>query len=685
MELNNLPTHELGIAARAEADAFELPPGWQDGRDQRTGFAIDQSYSPDIDDAVSFSRVDGATTLHVSIADTGSFLPEQVAISRYARRAAWSKYRGKSVVASMIPRSISEDKLSLLHDQERPVVTVHVPIDTAGQPGFPTVTRDVLRAHQITPAKVEDLIYEGQTQEAVALRGLDRIARRLFAARHDNAVNLEDFVLEDADDGEPLGMGAGQNVGDLIVCEAAIAASRTMPLFMQANDIPCLFRNQVIPEELWSEAVGGYSYERSVALARLARATYGTAPEGHASLNLPMYMHITSPLRRFPDFANHANLVAFLESRPYPYPEDRLQRIADRLQYLALKQAGQLAGRPHRMPQPGFSPYRRASYVLEKFADNTAGPGELATALFNVVGSDEQAAEARAAAARYAAANIHHARPALEVALARRLVRLRPAERGEAPHGVTQMLEDDNGNVYPYINQRTSPLSQSVASARLIGTIAGVELEPIIPYKLTREGRIMEDGFRYLRFLASENRLQLRWQIDEKDGEIQAGLLVTIGDKHYNVGGSGPSRNVALQKAAVEVIEDYDLINNMPPVMELPPDPNRREIEKDPAKNPIVLVQKRLSMLESEQAEYVLSELDENGNRVCTIRVVVGDDVYEATAEGRDKRETKQRAARLLLPQLPPATKGRNARKRARAEAEAQARQSDDETVISED
>lgn len=450
MSLDNLPTHELAQAARAEAAAFALPKNWRTDRKSSHGFAIDEPHSPDIDDAVSLSRLGDTHMLHVSTADVGSFLVDQVAVARYARRRAWSLYKGKRIVAPMIPRDISEDKLSLLDGVERPAVTVHVPIDSSGNTGLPKITRDVIRARRIAYAEVEDLVDE-EGYESVALRGLERIACLLFSARHNGEVSPEDATIED-EEGNLLDDSQEYDTGQLIVQESMIAANTAMARFMQEHDIPALYRNHVVPPELLPEIAD--PLERSQLLGSLARATYDPSPRGHVALNLATYTHFTSPLRRFPDFANHANLIAFLEGREYPYPVDRLGRIAERLQTLALKEAGMSSEANPRAPRPKrteqiISPYRKALHLLNRFADGTAGPGELATALFNAVGTAEEIGMVGHAAAQFAANHIHHARPALNVALDRKLISLRPAREEDNIRGAKLILEDRIGNAYP--------------------------------------------------------------------------------------------------------------------------------------------------------------------------------------------------------------------------------------------
>ena len=58
------------------------------------------------------------------------------------------------------------------------------------------------------------------------------------------------------------------------------------------------------------------------------KADYGATPLGHWGLNLPVYVHFTSPIRRYPDLLNAMQLLAFLEGRESPHALEDLEEKA---------------------------------------------------------------------------------------------------------------------------------------------------------------------------------------------------------------------------------------------------------------------------------------------------------------------------------------------------------------------
>lgn len=60
----------------------------------------------------------------------------------------------------------------------------------------------------------------------------------------------------------------------------------------------------------------------------MRRGETSLAPGRHHGLGLPAYAQATSPLRRYPDLANHRQIGAALRGEPLPYGEEALHGIA---------------------------------------------------------------------------------------------------------------------------------------------------------------------------------------------------------------------------------------------------------------------------------------------------------------------------------------------------------------------
>ncbi|HEX2144304.1 MAG TPA: RNB domain-containing ribonuclease, partial [Glycomyces sp.] len=121
-----------------------------------------------------------------------------------------------------------------------------------------------------------------------------------------------------------------------------IAANAQIAAWAVREDLPILFRNHRLaavagdPAELRAElesiaATGdnaGFEMLRTRMRMVARAATYGPTVHGHHGLQLPVYTHATSPIRRYPDLITQRILLAAALGHPSPYPIDDLTAIA---------------------------------------------------------------------------------------------------------------------------------------------------------------------------------------------------------------------------------------------------------------------------------------------------------------------------------------------------------------------
>ncbi|HEX7963981.1 MAG TPA: RNB domain-containing ribonuclease [Candidatus Saccharimonadales bacterium] len=649
-------TPELHDAAYAEAAVFALPEGWQDGRKVREGmYAVDKPISPDVDDVIGLSADPAAgETLHVGIVDLGAFLRGQIATSRYAQRRAWTfyKYDG-SVAAPMIPRPISEHALSLLDGELRPVISVHMPVGPRGVAGEATISREAVRAKRIGFSEADELLVAGDSPDALALRGLERVAQNLRAARETSASDNPELEFSGDIDDEWLYSIPDFGTSSFIVKETMIAANSAMAKFMYEHNIPALYRNDVVPADVLSEITD--PRQRQELLGLFARASWGTTPLGHFHLQLPMYMHFTSPLRRFADFVNHCNLAAYLDGLPFPYPQERLDRIAERMNQLEIKE--RLALSAQRTARSRRSrPLSQAAELLIKMENEEAHPGDLAIAMFGgATGNPEAIAEARTAAAHYVARHVQLARSVLGVGIQRGALTLRPSGPDDPISRSHLVIEHTAGNVLPYELEK-GKVARAMAEAVLLGQIVGIEVVPEVPERFTPRGRILWDGAKYLRGLHRRRRIWFSSQIrplGKGSNIVEVYAEVGISNTLHTRTVTG-QRDIALRQATRELIEELDLIDNPPPqrrkVIKGPPQQQKRD-KSEALTNPIMALQARMQTNGGDRVEFSFP----NRANECVARVTDIDGTpYEVTVIGANGADAKRKAAAALLAQMPP-------------------------------
>lgn len=427
---HDLSTPELKEIAQQEAEQLVVDPAVLAARPPITGYAIDQVYSRDRDDAVRVTREGEQAILHVSIADVGSFISPDSAMQILAGKRLFSVYKDNLVVVPMLPKAISEDKLSLLPGQLRPVLTVHVPVDTAGNLGDISITQDTITAQAVTPVDFEAALADDDADGPFAL--LQGVAQRLFRGRHGNG---EEVFLED-EEGNLLAAGDGA-IGQFVVQETMIAANKGLARYNRLHRVPVPYRN-FTPDEADDPSLAD-----DPELAQMfLRAQYASIALGHVAIRTAEYLHGTSPLRRHPDLIVISNTIAHHNGQELPYDLIAVKTEVRHLRRRAASEAlHEQRMREHYRAVRGDKPVtdqpapgRTAINFLDKIAGGTITGGELSHALFGPVKGDEDAvADLREQAIRFVTRNAHLAREVLHAAVARRSNLDRRPDSGRRP------------------------------------------------------------------------------------------------------------------------------------------------------------------------------------------------------------------------------------------------------------
>lgn len=328
----------LRDAAYAEADAFTLPDNWKDGRVRLNGIAIDSPTTRDRDDAIWLEQnSDDTYRLTVAIADVASFLPQLPDSMAYAQERGETKYLRTSNIP-MFPPRISEDVLSLHPSTLKPVFAVNMDVDPTGSVESVWLNHGRMWGESMTYAKVNWLVANPDKGNDDTMLEYFRFATRLMEARQERGAlaiyDTNQGVMTNAD-GEIVKFAPGSTrAAQLIVQEFMILANIAVAEFMAHENIPGLYRNHAIRSDARMKDLerlkqGEFDVDNLGLIYE--RARYSTQLTGHAALNLDAYTHFTSPLRRFADVVNHAQLRAFLQDRRYPFDRKQLSAIAEHL------------------------------------------------------------------------------------------------------------------------------------------------------------------------------------------------------------------------------------------------------------------------------------------------------------------------------------------------------------------
>ena len=334
----------------AVADESLLPPA------EDTAFiSIDSATTRDIDDAFRIARAeDGGWDAEIALACPAWFWDFGSPLGKAVFDRATSLYLPEGN-CHMMPEALGEGAFSLFARQKRPalVVSAHIAPDGAlsgGKFRFAAVTL----ADNLSYPDCEAVI-EGRAEAsspAAAWAEQLALAAEMSRVRLEYRVGQGAVIIERPDlDFELEGEGAGVQVhireteaapaAMLLVAELMIVANAVLAEWAVTNGVSLLFRTQdvAVPREyagVWRSAP---DVARVVRI--LVAASLDVDPRPHAGMGLAAYSPVTSPLRRFPDLVNEAQLLHVMRHGTPRWSRDELSSMLLSLG-MRLEAAGQV-------------------------------------------------------------------------------------------------------------------------------------------------------------------------------------------------------------------------------------------------------------------------------------------------------------------------------------------------------
>ncbi|MCF8039915.1 MAG: RNB domain-containing ribonuclease [Desulfohalobiaceae bacterium] len=306
--------------------------------------SIDSKSTRDIDDAFTIEPSPRGFVLKLGLAcpvmgwDFGSKLDQRV----FQRMSSLYLPEGTS---HMLPEKLGTGFFSLHAGTSKPILLFTAELDQEGQlldMEFRT-TRTTVAANKTYDQAEQELEHGDNPVLNQALE----LAGKLREQRIKNGaviIEQEDpsIVLGARDDDfEVLLQAAETHPGaQLIVSELMILANQAVAEWAIAKDLPLIYRTQdiALPGDragVWQDPVDIYHLIRELSSAKI-----DTAPRPHSSLGVSSYAPVTSPLRRYVDFMNMAQVHSLLSgNRPLwskeeleaklPYLTARMQAVTN--------------------------------------------------------------------------------------------------------------------------------------------------------------------------------------------------------------------------------------------------------------------------------------------------------------------------------------------------------------------
>lgn len=318
---------------------------------------IDGERAKDFDDAISIKRIDGGYRLWVHIADVGFFVGWDSLIDKEARKRGTSVYFPDRVIP-MLPKELSEDLCSLKPKVDRLAFTVEMNFDMHGEQTdarfYPSIINSNERMTYTSVKKIlvdEDMKerqrYDYLLHDFEVMGELCNIlkSRRLKRGSLDFDLPEPEVILDVQGNPEDI-IRAERNFAHMIIEEFMIAANEAVASYLEAINVPSLYRIHEEPDPMKLEdivkiisslkilkkekaitpkdfpslikQIRGTSEEdviNHMILRSLKQAKYSPVNVGHFGLASESYTHFTSPIRRYPDLVVHRILREVLNKK----------------------------------------------------------------------------------------------------------------------------------------------------------------------------------------------------------------------------------------------------------------------------------------------------------------------------------------------------------------------------------
>lgn len=294
--------------------------------------SIDAATTKDIDDAFHVQREGDGYKLTLALARPTLGWEFGSPLDRAVLNRATSIYLPEGS-GHMLPLTLGIDRFSLRAGEVRPAMVTDFQLDGDGR---------LLKAEPRSSwVKVERNATYDEAEQAME-SGSDptmilahELGEKLQARRLEAGAAIIDrpdpqVVLDEAEDGSvavDIVQKQPTPMAGLAVSEFMILANAGLAAWAQDNDVPLLHRTQNIA--LPSDAQGIFSEPEDIfkVVKLMAPPMLEIKPRRHAALAVDGYAPVTSPIRRYTDLINSAQIATFLATRSPRFTADQLTEL----------------------------------------------------------------------------------------------------------------------------------------------------------------------------------------------------------------------------------------------------------------------------------------------------------------------------------------------------------------------
>ncbi|MCC6643116.1 RNB domain-containing ribonuclease [Candidatus Peregrinibacteria bacterium] len=346
--LVELPSNKFPREIEQIAKKLQFTDELFEHREEVSGFTVDDISSPDLDDAIHLRKTVNGWIAEITISDVDSLISkdsyiDQMALDRVASQY-FGDFKGKKVIIPMLPKVLSEYRLSLHEAQLRPTITVRVWLNEQCEIQKIALAKSCLRSS----SRMAHSDYQGAKivgDPGLPMNTYLEFAKHLATRRwSQGSIGMQSLRPGFTTDEEGMIRQGSVSAANQIVQEFMILANTSVAKFFQEYEQAAPFRvhmavdshtptrRQIIEEvERNSDYLALMDNLRFIYNKYLCGALYQPETGEHFGLGVDAYLHFTSPIRRYADLVNHRIAKALIDDTKSPYSREEIVQICEYL------------------------------------------------------------------------------------------------------------------------------------------------------------------------------------------------------------------------------------------------------------------------------------------------------------------------------------------------------------------
>ncbi len=338
---------EFTDLAIEEAESARIPEKLADERPVVCGYTIDGETSKDLDDGITLIKSGDNYLIQTSIADVASLVTHDSELFKIALDRVETRYL-RFINKPMLPRVLSEFKLSLLQNKLTPAITFEIELQPdGGIINFKIRETAFKNIKRLSYGEFDKILREKTDDDYNLFSEMAGLAQALLERRRNKgALAIYDLKkgLRTNEEGIIVPIKKEfSHIANIVVQEFMILTNVTVAWNFAKNDVPLLFRNHTakssaprrgdILEQINTAILNPVHLDslRSRGGLWFNKANYSPVLKGHFGLNEAAYSHITSPIRRMADLINQHLIKAYIRDEKPPFNFERLCEISEHI------------------------------------------------------------------------------------------------------------------------------------------------------------------------------------------------------------------------------------------------------------------------------------------------------------------------------------------------------------------